>query len=215
MATPVLIWNALLIGKHFQPLCRCMRCLIRKEPASQKLSASWAILHSPAAWPGTTDLCSLQNPTAYYAMMAQTTVSCPARCATHLSWIPLPFTPSSSSTEPVRQSAEIMTPFPLKNISFFFRLPDFEGLCGLQPFPAPTVLLSSIAPLDGGPKVIGMGPDGRLYISIGAACSGATCTCGGQVKLGDDTVTYCSIAYLFPNGTDFRSKITGGLNSNR
>ncbi|BDA50563.1 Uncharacterized protein BB_0024 at C-terminar half [Coccomyxa sp. Obi] len=93
------------------------------------------------------------------------------------------------------------------------RLLRFDGAddCVLsgKPLPAPVVVLSPIAPLDPNSKVIGFGPDGRLYVSINAACTSTGCSCGGQVTPGNNLLTYCSIAYLLPNGTDFRSEITG------
>lgn len=46
-----------------------------------------------------------------------------------------------------------------------------DALPLLQAFPAPKVVLSTIAALDTSPKVIGFGPDDRLYVTIGPPCS--------------------------------------------
>lgn len=39
--------------------------------------------------------------------------------------------------------------------------------------------------------------------------TGQQCPCGGPVSAGNSQVVYCSIAHLWPNGTDFQSKMKG------
>ena len=68
------------------------------------------------------------------------------------------------------------------------------------------MLLRAFAPLDPDPKIIGFGPEGRLYITVGPPCKGTGCACGAAVNA---LLDYCSIAHMWPNGSDFRSLIRG------
>ena len=50
-------------------------------------------------------------------------------------------------------------------------------------------------------------------VTIGAPCNGTQCACGSSTVQGNADVQYCSIAYLWPNGTGMISKVKGSVKS--
>ena len=83
----------------------------------------------------------------------------------------------------------------------------------MQPLESPSIVLAPIAAGDASAKVIGIGPDKKLYYSVGPTCdrTGA-CQCGGQVST-SPAVQYCSISQAGIDGSSPVSKITGSTKS--
>ena len=79
----------------------------------------------------------------------------------------------------------------------------------LQALGSPSIVLAPIASLDASPKILKIGPDRKLYYSVGPSCdqSGA-CRCGGAV-VSSPQVQYCSIARVSLEGAGAASRITG------
>ena len=82
------------------------------------------------------------------------------------------------------------------------------ALC-MQQLDSPSIVLAPIAAGDSSAKVIGIGPDKKLYYSVGPACDNTgACQCGGQVST-SPAVQYCSIGQAGVDGSSPVSKITG------
>ena len=75
----------------------------------------------------------------------------------------------------------------------------------------PSIVLAPIASLDASPKILKIGPDRKLYYSVGPACDqSGTCRCGGAVASAPQ-VQYCSIARVSLDGAGATSRITGAF----
>ncbi|CAK0787214.1 hypothetical protein CVIRNUC_010430 [Coccomyxa viridis] len=74
---------------------------------------------------------------------------------------------------------------------------------------SPGIVLAPIASLDGSPKILKIGPDRKLYYSVGPSCDqSGTCRCGDAVASAPQ-VHYCSIARVSLDGAGATSRITG------
>ena len=81
----------------------------------------------------------------------------------------------------------------------------------LQALGSPSIVLAPIASLDGSPKILKIGPDRKLYYSVGPSCDqSGTCQCGDAVASAPQ-VYYCSIARVSLDGAGATSRITGAF----